>query len=127
MLLALALVLLAYEIGYKLLDDLAAGLPELAQLVEDQSGIGGVGDAEAHFQRVQHFLDALGGPFLLLDAVLEAVDLFLQLPVGLFQLGTVAKQGENAAVLVLRFDLPKRELEEAELSKCLHESCAQVL
>ncbi len=92
-------------------------------MVEHNGRIGGLGHAETHLERVQHLLHAGSRPFLLLDAVLETVDLFLQLAVGFFQLGTIAEQRQDAIVLRFRsrFVLAKRELEKTELSQCLHE------
>ena len=99
MLLALALFLLPHEVADKLLDDLAPGLPEPAELVEHDGRIGRLGNAETHLEGVQHFLHAHGRAFLLLDAVLEPVDFFLQLPVGFLQLGAIAKKREDTVVL----------------------------
>ena len=75
------------------------GLPQAAQLIEHERGISGLRNAQARLQRAQHLLHALRGAFLLLDAVLETVDLFLQLAVGLLQLGAIAEQGEDAPIL----------------------------
>src|SRR5882757_4450684 len=111
MLAAFPLVLLANQVAYALLDQLAAGLPQPPQLVENQRRITGVGHSQARLERVEHFLHALRCAFLLLDAVLETIDLVFQLTVGLLELGPVAEQREDAILLGRRWFLTKVELE----------------
>ncbi len=121
MLAAFPLFLLTNEIRDELLDQLAARLPQPPQLVEHERGITGVGHPQPRLERVEHFLDTLRGPFLLLDAVLETIDLVLQLAVCLLELGSVTEQGEDAILLGGRRFLAKVELEKSELSQRLHE------
>ncbi len=117
----LALILLPDQVGDERLDQLATGLPQPSQLIEDQRGIGRLLQPQAPLQGPQHLLDALGGALLLLDTVLEPVDLFLQFAVGLLELGAIAEQGENAAVLNGRLVLAKGNLQEIELLQRLQD------
>src|SRR5262249_28588160 len=57
--------------------------------------------------------------FLLLDAILEAIDLFLQATVGFLELRALAKECEDAVVFRIR--IVAAEFEKTELSQCFHE------
>ncbi len=92
---ALAIFELASEVREELLNELATELPQCAQLVEHERGIAAFLSTEPLLESRQHFLDALGSAFLLLDAVLEPVDLVLQLAVGFFQFRAIAEQRQN--------------------------------
>ncbi len=98
---ALALLLLLGQLTHEAGQQGAAQRPQLAQLIEHQRWIGGIGLAEARFQGLQHFLHAHGRPFLLLDAVLEALDLILDAAVSLLELGTIAKQTDQAVIFAV--------------------------
>ncbi len=87
----LALFLLSRQVRDELLDQLAPGLPEATQLVEHERRITALRIGEAHLERAEHLLHALRRAFLLLDAVLEAIDLILQPAIGLLELGTLAE------------------------------------
>src|SRR5207237_310090 len=117
-----ALLLLPHPIGYHLADELAARLPQAAQLIEHQRRVSGLGGAQAPLERIEHVLHALGGTFLLLEQVLEAEDLVLQPAVGLLELGAVAKQRQHPVVLIIGLAIrAEAELEKAELTQRLHE------
>ena len=119
----LALILLPCQIRDERRDQLAPGLPQTAQLVEHQRRDTRCRRAQTPLECVEHLLHALRGTFLLLDEVLEAEDLFLQIAVGLFELRAIAEQGEDPVVFLERDVRAKAELEKAELSQRLHERC----
>src|SRR5262249_53620149 len=98
----LAVLLLARQIGEEGSDQLATALPQAAQLVEHERRIGGLGDAQAPLERVEHLLGAQRGALLLFDQVLETKGLFLQIAIGLFQLRAVAEQGQHPMVFFER-------------------------
>src|SRR5579862_3254484 len=122
MLAPLALILLGGELRHEALEQLVPGLPEPAQLIEYQRRERRLGETEPALERTQHFLHSLRGTLLLLDAILQAIDLLLQLPVRLLQLRTVAKQSEHAMVFLRGLFAAEIELEVSELSKRLHET-----
>ncbi len=95
-----ALLLLGGKLRAELLEDLPATLPHGAQLVEHQRRIGGLGQPQPRFQRTEHLLHAGRGALLLLDPVLEPIDLLLQLAIGLLQLRAIAKQREDAMIIL---------------------------
>ncbi|TLY62161.1 MAG: hypothetical protein E6K48_05495 [Gammaproteobacteria bacterium] len=97
---ALVILLLAHEIGNELRDELASRLPQAAQLIEHQRRVAGLGRDEPPLERSQHVLHALGGRLLLLDQVLEAEGLLLQVAVGLLELGAIAKQRQHPMVVI---------------------------
>ena len=75
---SLALFLLRGQFGHELRQHGAPEGPQLAQLIEDQGRIGGFGLRQTRLQALQHLLHARRGAFLLLDAILEALQLVLQ-------------------------------------------------
>ena len=103
----LALFLLPREIRDELLDELAPGLPEAAQLIEHERGIAALRRAEPQLERAEHFLHALRRAFLLLDAVLQAIDFVLQLAIGFLELRTIAEQREDPVCLPRPARLPR--------------------
>src|SRR4029077_5102212 len=92
---ALAILLLARQIGDETRDELATRLPQAPQLIEHQCRVGGLGGAEAPLEYREHVLHALGGRLLLLDQVLEPEDLLLQVAIGFLELGAIAKQRQH--------------------------------
>ena len=91
--------------------------PQLAQLVEHQRRIGGLGLPQSRLQPLQHLLHARGRAFLLLDAVLEALHLVLHAAVGFLELGAIAEQVQHAGRLRPRaWRAARAEPQEAELS-----------
>ena len=74
-------------------------MPQTAQLIEHECRITALLRTEPLLERAQHFLHALGGAFLLLDAVLEAEDFVLQLAVRLLELGAILEKRHDAPVV----------------------------
>src|SRR5215469_16353088 len=66
---------------------------------------------------------ALRRAFLLLDEILQAVDLLLQVAVGFLQLGAIAEQRQDPMVLLAGRLRAQAELEKTKLSQRLHEGC----
>src|SRR5690606_29151749 len=114
---ALVLLVLARQILDEPTDQIVAQLPEPAELIEHQSRIGAVGDAEPGFESRQHLLNALRGILLLADPLLEAIHLLLQPAIGLLELRALAKKGEDTAILDVAGGLPApvAQNEKAEL------------
>ena len=117
----LAFLLLRRKFRGELLEDLAAALPQGAQLVEHQRRVRSLGKPQPCLQGAEHFLDAGRGALLLLDPILQAIDFFLQLPVGLLQFGAIAEQGENAMIILGIIDPFGVDANQAaELFDCFH-------
>src|SRR5262245_50637104 len=106
----LAVFELAREIRDELFDQLATELPEPAQLIEHERGIAALLRAEPLLERRQHFLHARGRAFLLLDAILEAIDLVLELAVGFLELRAILEKREYPGLFPGFFFLAEGEL-----------------
>jgi hypothetical protein len=110
-----ALFLLRGQLGDELGKQRATEIPQLAQLIEHQSGISGLGLGQAPFQALQHFLYARGGAFLLLDPILQSLHFVLQRDMGFLQFGAVTKQVQHAVVVDLELVRVPAESQETQL------------
>ena len=76
--LAFTLELLCFEVANELAQQPLPERPQLLELVEHQRLVAALRLREALLEGLQHFLDAGGRAFLLLDPVLEALDFLLR-------------------------------------------------
>ena len=119
---ALPFDLLRLEFGDELLHQVLPERPDLAQLVEHQRLVGGGRLRKSRLEPLQQFLHARRGAFLLLDAILEALDFFLRAAERFLQLNAVAEQVEDAPFVRLRIaPLAERHAHESQLAEALHQ------
>ncbi len=120
----LALVLLGGKLGAEASEVLVTALPQAPKLIEHQRRIGGLAEAQTALQSGENILHPPCHAFLLLDAVLEPINFFAQVAVGLLELRPIAEKREDPMVFGCGL-ASEGELEKAELSKCLHEGCGR--
>ena len=100
---ALALDVLPFQIGTKAAQQVRSSRPQVAQLEEDECGISGLGNPEAALEMLEHFTNARGRAFLLLETILQTMDFVLQFRIRFLELGAIAEQLQHSLLFICLF------------------------